>query len=952
MTPSERQGQWLIRNGVLAPDLVARALRGVEDSSSRDLVALLETHGYLSAPQVEAVRRATASARAMPPRLDTRRDLPAVPPTGAPGSGAAAGSPSAGPPARFLAPIPPEALIDSGEDSKEVPPFLSDPEELVGKRFGNFEVLDTLASGPAGAVFRARQLTLDREVALKLILDIRSDPREVKRFQREAKTLSKLNHPNIVHVADFGERDGVLYIAMELLSGRSVREIVSASVEERGRVPSAAWSVALITRVAKALVFCHQQGIVHRDVNPRNIVVEEAIDRPVLLDFGLVKRTAAGAGGKIGTMSMSLSKSGDIVGTPCFMSPEQLDAKGSYGEITEAADTWGLGATLFYCLTGEPPYPEDDGVMAHITMLSEDPRRVHELAPDVPDWLARLTDRCLQKAPGDRPRLFELVTGLGERADELPLDDDAEAGWLQPLLFGVPAALLSFALVVFLLLGGGPRLVEAEAASAKVRTPRVMVRGRVDRGPAAVRINDLDVVTEEDGSFAREVSLREGRNAIAVALVEHAGDPKRTRTVEVFCDTEPPRLRLDQPVSGRGVLELDSDRLAGRVEDVSAVRVAVAGVEAPVGDNGRFVLTIKDQREPIHGELVATDALGNVTRRRITLMTPTAVRLQRSVEVLETMSQWLSADTRKQDLAAAEVARRLGDAFKFLGLESYECQDRRFRIAAYRHLRTGLVLHLLPGGSYEMGSDEQEEWQFHLGIERDFREQVRRQFGDGSPELRRAEQFIARTRSHLRVQMSFDFDRHRCTVKPFLIGRAEVTRRAWKQVEGGPVPGPEGPDDRPVSRASWQECQSWLQAAGDGLRFPSEGEWEFACRAGTRTRFFWGDAFDPAYANKLDLNAAPVPVDARTRTNAFGLVNMLGNALEWTSDDFTRDRRAGPTDERPRREPNAPAKALRGGPLNNLLENCRSASRFWYAPSSPMGASGLRVALSIPEEAR
>ena len=210
---------------------------------------------------------------------------------------------------------------------------------------GKYEILEEIGRGGFGTVYKARDTTLDRLVALKVLYPhLTSDPNFVARFQREARAVANLEHPNIVTVYDAGEMEGQLYIAMKYLPGHTL----SALLEDRGAL-SLTHALPILKGVAMALGYAHEQGMVHRDVKPSNIIVEETKKslQVTLTDFGLVKALED---------TQALSISGSLWGTPEYMAPEQAEPEQAGGEPDHRSDLYALGIVTYQMLTGQVPF--------------------------------------------------------------------------------------------------------------------------------------------------------------------------------------------------------------------------------------------------------------------------------------------------------------------------------------------------------------------------------------------------------------------------------------------------------------------------------------------------------------------------------------------------------------------------------------------------------------------
>lgn len=254
------------------------------------------------------------------------------------------------------------------------------PPSPTVRRFGRYELLEPLGMGGFGTVHRGRDPNLDREVAIKVLERFSEAART--RFAREVRLAARLRHKNIVAVHDAGEYEGRPYLVMDLVRGKTLKALAAP----RGLEPSRA--AALLRDIARGLHHAHEQGVLHRDLEPANVIIDEH-GVPLILDFGLASLED----------ETGRSRS-EVAGTPGYMSPEQVSGAAN---VTRATDVWGLGATLFHALTGRPPFVGASPAQTVQAILQEAPPRPSELVHGIPRQLEHLCLRCLEKSPSARP---------------------------------------------------------------------------------------------------------------------------------------------------------------------------------------------------------------------------------------------------------------------------------------------------------------------------------------------------------------------------------------------------------------------------------------------------------------------------------------------------------------------------------------------------------------------
>ncbi|MEO8428124.1 MAG: protein kinase [Verrucomicrobiota bacterium] len=266
----------------------------------------------------------------------------------------------------------------------------------VGSRVGDYVLEAPLGEGGMGIVYRARQSSLNRVVAIKMLPFGRFSPdAHLKRFRAEAEAIAQLRHPNIVTIYEVGEHEGQPFFSMEYVDGPDLAKMI------RERPPPIREAARLLARVAQAIHYAHEQGIVHRDLKPSNILLDSR-DQPLVSDFGLVRNLASDS---------DLTITGQALGSPHYLPPEQ--AEGRREAHTPASDVYGLGAILFHLLTGRPPFVGETIGALFRQLAESEPVFPRLLNPDVPRDLEIICLKCLEKDPARRYRSAK------ELADEL-----------------------------------------------------------------------------------------------------------------------------------------------------------------------------------------------------------------------------------------------------------------------------------------------------------------------------------------------------------------------------------------------------------------------------------------------------------------------------------------------------------------------------------------------------
>jgi formylglycine-generating enzyme required for sulfatase activity len=788
-----------------------------------------------------------------------------------------------------------------------------------------YEPGEELARGAQGVVRRAFDKSLGRTLAMKVLH--RADEhaalasRGVQRFLDEAHITAGLDHPSIVPVHDLGiDRDGQPFFTMKLVRGIALGEAL-----ERHRRGHPDWTLVrlaqVLLRVAEAMAFAHDHGVLHRDLKPSNVMLGD-YGEVYVMDWGLARKARGvepdgGPGGArddtAARAELGPTLQGDVVGTPYYMPPEQ--AEGRQAEVGAAADVYALGAMLYHLLAGRAPYAEPPSSSARDVLervRAGPPAAILEVEHGVPPELEAICAKAMARAPADRyPSMRELASDLRAWLEGRVVRA-YERGALADLRkwIGRNRALSATALVALLSIVGGL------AYSAHVE--------------AAGRLAAEAARTRADATLADLMRLSE---AVQLGQLE-------TRSAELWPEVPAKVDLLSAWLAEARPLSAHLDEHERTLDDLRAGRIEVAGLqrdwwESTLSKLVQDLRSFQDERIP------------DVERRYAFASTLEQRTLVDERAAWDEALRSIAADPRYGGLALAPIAGLVpigrdphSGLQEFWHLRSGARPQRDERGVLLPNEDMGLVFVLLPGGAFWMGAHPHPDApNFDPGAVQD-------------------EQPL--------IEVVLD---------PFLMSKYEMTQGQWLRSTGSnpsldPARGVDAGRQQtllhPVDFVSGTECDRCL--ARIDLMLPTEAQWEYAARAGTRTP--WWTGVEPgslhgadnladqsvvhagkrwdALANPLvfaDGHVLQAPVGSFA-ANPFGLHDVHGNLIEWTSDNsapYGLGRRAGdgaaPLDERIR--------IMRGGCYYFGAAEARSAARAPSPAEFKAPLIGLRPARAI-----
>jgi formylglycine-generating enzyme required for sulfatase activity len=754
---------------------------------------------------------------------------------------------------------------------------------------------------------------LGRKVALKVLTGLAGlSPKSVKRFRREAEVTARLDHPGICTTYDFGEEDGMPWIAMRYVEGQtlsariadarspyspitsehlsfaadgdppspgSVRPPTSPSVTTTRTRDDITWVVGIIERTARALHVAHENGVVHRDMKPANIMIGQD-GNPVILDFGLAN--VVEADGDV------LTRPDEIMGTPQYIAPEQLARHGI--QIDRRADIYSLGVTLYEALTLTRPFEAPTRERLYQAIIAKDPPDPHTLNHSISKDLSAVVSAAIEK---DRNRRYQTALDFAEDLK---------------------------------------RVLQHEPVVARRAGPLIRLTRWAERNPGvAISLGTLFLVLT--AALVGTLFLLGKRNETLTEL-ERELDRRRVSWLTSLADTLYPLVPAKVPEIKSWLAKADD--VGGRLAKHENALREVAASQNPEDQEKRATLNelVNALKEFLHPD----PTIGIVAEVRRRLGTAETI-WQRSIG--DYKDRWdaaiasIRADSEQyKDLRMGEqiglvpLGRNEASGFwEFAVLDSGTIPKTDGRVSAFTFEEsTAVVLILLPGGPCTTGSPTNE-----LG--------------------------------HVSAEALQNFQ-----LPSFFVGKYEVTQWQWQHVMGSNPTTLKPDKDRsktlahPVDMVTWNEAFDFARRLN--LLLPSEIEWEYACRANSETVYTWGNDPDVLkdHANVADLSLqnagrekAPsacakwtdgypehAPVN-KFKPNAFGLFGLHGNVGEWCRDWYRQLPVANVPAGGGSIAEEYPERSWRDGSWLTPPGLARAAARHRYAPMNRSRAVGLRV---------
>jgi serine/threonine protein kinase/formylglycine-generating enzyme required for sulfatase activity len=809
----------------------------------------------------------------------------------------------------------PASLVTNGARQSDWPASPSSTPLDLPEQFGRYRITTKLGQGGMGSVYLAHDTQLDRDVAVKVPHFTPQDgPEIVERFYREARAAATFDHPNLCPVYDVGQLNGIHYLTMPYIEGKPLSEVI-----DPGKPILQRQVAAVVRTLALALEEAHCRGVIHRDLKPANIMATKYREL-VIMDFGLARR--------LDRSDARLTRSGALLGTPLYMAPEQIS--GDHASIGPACDIYSLGVLLYEMLTGRRPFDGPVSLVLGLIMVME-PEPPSKFRPDLDPRLEAICLKAMAKKVKDRyATMADFAAALGDwlaRPTSLPgsapdssspnpdrVGPNGQAPGTETLAGQFVVDLVPDSRLVDSpkSLAGRSRkpppgliLTAAAGTAALALLGIVICRGPAPQDPAKA-------ARKEPARFELRIraGLTHGRHALHIGPDRVEWDREGQQPDEPVIINE-----LAWDLQKTPVLASDDAR---RVLP-SGIDFQSARIEKNVTNAGKAASKVKRQGD------VALETFADHILIRI--VKPNAGRTVYDFTISFDTTRAGPGSAAKAVPPPSAADGKSGSPSR--GADSTEASGAaNNRLVETLKNSIGMTFVRIEPGTFTMGSN------------------------GGDPDEKPP---------HL-VRIT----------KPFLLGAHEVTVRQYQAVISVNPSQFKGSDDLPVERVTWFDAVRFCNQfsareqrnpyylingeavtilGGIGYRLPTEAEWEYACRAGSASRYpFSNDETDLNEYAWFNMNSGKKthPVGQK-RPNRWGLFDMLGNVMEWCQDGYADDyyRKSSPDD------PPGPAevrsRVVRGGAWYSPSWWCTPTDRCGDAPGELLPHNpGFRVAASIP----
>lgn len=807
---------------------------------------------------------------------------------------------------------------------------------------GKYVIEEVIGKGGMGVVYRARHVNFNRQFAVKILKsEFVNDPQAVKRFRNEANAAGAIRHPNAIAITDFNiTPDGLAYLVMDLVEGRSLREIIKKE-GALGQVRT----VKLIGQVCDAVAAAHRKGIIHRDLKPDNIMVEspDGTDEEIVhvLDFGIAKLSQNPA------YSENITVGGAILGSPYYMSPEQCDGR----QLDTRSDIYSLGIILYEMLTGKVPFRAQTpwGLVKMHCSATPQPLKLHR--PDINPQLEQAVLKALLKDPNDRQHTAtelkrELEAAIsGMRVDELVLRKNDK-----------PASQQATAPLDAETEKEAERLLKEQFAPPPPPPPRRLEPSKpkppkIENIPSPVDMvtTPMQALLPEDSVYAESTAVFSGEE-LRQELTD-AEEQKRIAELASELEAEMKLFKSRKESSEGRKMTSALDELSSELSEEwrgyakppqTAVQPEYAyqpqsvAVAETFDIAEEFSLALPEMVEDLLVSVSESITLkAEVLYKRAEAAKPDPVYIP--PKPVETPKPTIKPMDRPKSVHQARATKE--------AVTTEKAANTNFKLKlALIFLVTAVLIAIIFSYFYftreeaappQTDSIYPETFQTPIGTPTT---QTSFTIPEGMTYIHGGSFRMGNRKGDPCIE-----EERVVEIRPFFIDKYEVTNRRYRDfVEATKHPAPAnwkdgkyaaGEADLPVSGVSWQDavdyCDWRTKVTGKKHRLPTEEEWEFAARGGSAQLYPWGNEWNAAAANTKEHGLGKL-VDVgtfRQGENSFGMSDMIGNVAEWTLSEYK------PTPGLNCKPAEGVQKVVKGGDYNTPTSEARASYRIWLAPT-------------------